>query len=431
MSLTSLSRLSTLLGVLLILSLLPAAASAAADTQSTELSLTICGITAEAVPAGVFGDISIDGVQRTSAFVPKGSTVTVSVAAVPAGQTITVELSGAETFEMGADGKTVTVKNITAPDAHVKLIAGSSVTVIFDANGGTGGPLFPVSVTCGEWMPALTALPTAPGFTFEGYFDAASGGKKYYNKDGTAACIWDKAEAVTILYAQWTVNKTPSPVPPGDDKKAVINLEAVPIDGRVNVIEVDNPAAAVTFTGSAEGIESPPPTPGYKLEKVYAKFRITTEGSAGTRLVIDVLLPFGDNPQNVYLRHYTEGTGWDNTHIRGDAVSGAESGWQRFVFPVTVFSPFAVVYETPVRTGGSGGSSGFSVWLSEILGPETPAVPTPEPTPASGDGESTPLNNPEDAEKTQTSAPQTPAPIAGILAGLGSAAVLGLRSLRR
>ena len=50
---------------------------------------------------------------------------------------------------------------------------------------------------------SLVAVPTKFGHTFNGYFDMASGGKQYYNADGTSAREWDKANAAT-LYAQWT-----------------------------------------------------------------------------------------------------------------------------------------------------------------------------------------------------------------------------------
>ena len=49
-------------------------------------------------------------------------------------------------------------------------------------------------------------MPTRTGYTFNGYFDATSGGTKYYNANGTSARTWNKT-AATTLYAQWTENK--------------------------------------------------------------------------------------------------------------------------------------------------------------------------------------------------------------------------------
>jgi uncharacterized repeat protein (TIGR02543 family) len=50
-------------------------------------------------------------------------------------------------------------------------------------------------------MPSAT-MPTREGHTFNGYFDATSGGTKYYNADCTSAKNWDKTSDAT-LYAQW------------------------------------------------------------------------------------------------------------------------------------------------------------------------------------------------------------------------------------
>ena len=75
--------------------------------------------------------------------------------------------------------------------------------VVIDQNGGTGGVNM-VSATYDSPMPALSSLPTRTGYDFLGYFDATSGGKKYYNEDGTSARTWDKDTSGT-LYAHWQV----------------------------------------------------------------------------------------------------------------------------------------------------------------------------------------------------------------------------------
>ena len=80
----------------------------------------------------------------------------------------------------------------------------SSFKVSFNANGGSGGPS-PVDVEQGAAMPTISSFPTRTGYTFAGYYDAASGGTKYYNANGSSAKNWDKA-ADTTLYAHWTAN---------------------------------------------------------------------------------------------------------------------------------------------------------------------------------------------------------------------------------
>jgi hypothetical protein len=53
-------------------------------------------------------------------------------------------------------------------------------------------------------LPALTGVPTLPGWKFLGYFDDFVAGKRYY-KSNLAATVttWDKVVPTHILYAQW------------------------------------------------------------------------------------------------------------------------------------------------------------------------------------------------------------------------------------
>lgn len=92
-------------------------------------------------------------------------------------------------------------------NADVTLYAkwtANTYTVTFNKQSGTGGTNS-VTATYNAAMPSAT-MPTRTGYTFNGYFDATSGGTKYYNANGTSARTWNKA-ANTTLYAQWTENK--------------------------------------------------------------------------------------------------------------------------------------------------------------------------------------------------------------------------------
>ena len=73
--------------------------------------------------------------------------------------------------------------------------------VSFSANGGSGTQRS-VLATYGEAMPAITVAPTRTGYIFLGYYDAASGGVKYYNADLTSAAVWSNTSDKT-LYAHW------------------------------------------------------------------------------------------------------------------------------------------------------------------------------------------------------------------------------------
>jgi hypothetical protein len=51
-------------------------------------------------------------------------------------------------------------------------------------------------------MPEITVVPTRAGYIFLGYYDALTGGTKYYNADLTSANAWANASNKT-LYARW------------------------------------------------------------------------------------------------------------------------------------------------------------------------------------------------------------------------------------
>ncbi len=75
--------------------------------------------------------------------------------------------------------------------------------VSFDANGGSGGQSEAVTATYDSAMPAISATnPARPGYAFEGWWDAATGGTRYYTAEGAGERAWDKASDAT-LYARW------------------------------------------------------------------------------------------------------------------------------------------------------------------------------------------------------------------------------------
>ena len=115
--------------------------------------------------------------------------------------------------DISSDGPALTGPNannqytFTMPGKDVKInveAKGEQYTVTLNKQSGTGGPSS-VTATYAAAMPTITA-PTRTGYTFNGYFDAASGGSKYYNANGSSAKNWDKTSNTT-LYAQWNANK--------------------------------------------------------------------------------------------------------------------------------------------------------------------------------------------------------------------------------
>ncbi len=103
-------------------------------------------------------------------------------------------------------GNSATVKNLTSTNgATVTLYAqwkSNNTNVTLDPQGGSGGTTS-VTVAFGADMPSAT-MPQQMGYTFAGYYDATTGGKQYYNADGSSACKWDKAVDAATLYAHWT-----------------------------------------------------------------------------------------------------------------------------------------------------------------------------------------------------------------------------------
>ena len=77
-------------------------------------------------------------------------------------------------------------------------------TITFNRNGGPPNGTDSATATYGSAMPSAT-MPTRAGYTFNGYYDAASGGTQYYTAAGASARAWNKT-ANTTLYAQWTKN---------------------------------------------------------------------------------------------------------------------------------------------------------------------------------------------------------------------------------
>ena len=93
-------------------------------------------------------------------------------------------------------------------------------TVMLDPNGGTGDNS--VNAISGNAMPTIDSadLPTRTDYTFVGYYDAQTGGTKYYNADGTSAKNWDKSDTTATLYAHWE-NSYPVSIAAGQGVESV------------------------------------------------------------------------------------------------------------------------------------------------------------------------------------------------------------------
>ena len=116
-------------------------------------------------------------------------------------------------------------------------------------------------------MPDLSSqtLPTRAGVrhVFTGYFDAQTGGTKYYNNNLTSARDWDKEESNATLYAQWAMDYEIGDVGPGGGIIFYVSeegfysygpgtahyLEAAPAD-MATTLEWESGGGPFTFIGS-------------------------------------------------------------------------------------------------------------------------------------------------------------------------------------
>jgi uncharacterized repeat protein (TIGR02543 family) len=123
----------------------------------------------------------------------------------------TVAYTDGQSYTAGAGTHSVTLYAVW------KEISAASSTVTFNANGGSGGQTASVTAVYGAAMPAIAAAPvyetnSHPNDPYEnnyekkyfnGYYDAQTGGTKYYNANLSSANNWDKQDAAATLYAQW------------------------------------------------------------------------------------------------------------------------------------------------------------------------------------------------------------------------------------
>ena len=75
--------------------------------------------------------------------------------------------------------------------------------ITLDKNGGTGGQNT-VKVEYNTNIPKVL-VPSRTGYTFQGYYDTATGGTQYIDANGNSGIAWTN-ESINKLYAHWTLN---------------------------------------------------------------------------------------------------------------------------------------------------------------------------------------------------------------------------------
>ena len=147
--------------------------------------------------------VSYNGNKRTGKITLNGSTksfthsFTTSTSAQTLGSasfTITKGHSAKTLTASGSFSTGVSIGTLTTTKS-VSVAAQTSYTVSYSANGGSGAPAAQTK-WYGETLTLSTTKPTRTGYTFAGWYTAASGGSKY----GTTYT----ANANATLYAHWT-----------------------------------------------------------------------------------------------------------------------------------------------------------------------------------------------------------------------------------
>ena len=200
-------------------------------------------------------------------------------------------------------------------------------TVTLDGNGATSTVhTTSVTATYGSAMPTLAIAPSRTGYTFAGYYDATSGGNKYYNAEKTSAKNWDKTSATT-LYAHWTA------------KTFTITFD--PNGGTIN-----NPSKTVTY-GSTYGSFPTVTRTGYSFNGWY------TAKSGGTKITESSIVTI---TANITLYAHWTAKSFTVTFDANEGVCDTETK------TVTYDSTYGEM-PSPTRSG-----YGFNGWYTAVSG---------------------------------------------------------------
>ena len=261
-----------------------------------------------------------------------------------------------------------------------------SYTVTLNANGGAGGTAS-VTATFGQDLPSVS-VPEWKGCTFNGFFDAKTGGTKYYNANGTSARVWDKG-VNTTLYAQWTGNTYVVTLPDGTKVDVTYGQKSP------NVKPVSKPGYTFNGYGDTDGNKyynaNGTPTgetwstpSDVTLEPLFTAntYTITLDaqggegGTASVKATYDALLPKIAVPTlkgHTFLGYFDAAE--DGTQCYDDAGNSMVT-WDK-EGDATLYAHWAVTIYTLTfdQQGGEGGTEFASVeYLAELPKVKIPAL---------------------------------------------------------
>lgn len=130
------------LTILLLAALLLLAAPAVADSSQTTVTLTVCEVTVVKDSSAQGIVFTIDGESgKTSAFIAKGGTVTISVSSIPSGKNLIVSHTGQAVLTKS--GMTITVSNVQSELVTVTMKLEPAGTGGGGGGGGATPPIIP------------------------------------------------------------------------------------------------------------------------------------------------------------------------------------------------------------------------------------------------------------------------------------------------
>lgn len=292
---------------------------------------------------------------------------------------------------------------------------------------------------------ATQTAPSRLGYEFAGWNVSREDGTPFnsdtYNKTGTwnytGAHYTGEDDIGTLkVYANWTVwNKSATVVNGiaefGGGNHTAIRPSDIIIDVLLkNVSDVENGQTVTFIANSTIVTDIPSDYRNYEKKETITIFEIDAGTASSVNITVNITFKDEEKATNykdkVFFWHYTNGWDSEPLNITREEPSGANV---LYTVKTASFSPFGVgIYEetqappTPQQPSSSSSRSyGASVWLQEGQTAPT-AAPTTEPT--AEPTQAVPTASP--VKPVQTSA--SPLPVAGVLAGLGAAAlVFGLR----
>ena len=278
------------------------------------------------------------------------------------------------------------------------------------------------TVQFGATTITVKPIPRA-GYIFNGWNLTSKSGTMLTNESGylqanvdgytNESSKWKNVSGVTVnLYANWTAIEYNNSV----DKGVATFSEGLPVE-KVIVGSANPNITNVTFEFMGAPAEIATKPSGYKsTATINDAFDLTITGTQDA----DVTVFFnatGSGP--IFLAHMKNGAIWEFLKA---TPTGNPNEYKVNITKESGFSPFQIisaVSDDPTYTPISSKHSGSTVILPDGVVPTTtPTVaPTAEPTPA------TPSVIATEVQTTQPTQ-QSPAPVVGVLAGLGVAAVL-------